>query len=262
MINLQTDRAKKQYLFYADRLMGSLETNFIRKLRTALKKQWKIAADFVEMGSQDIDHILGVTYSFLAEIFINHYKRVYFLFGDIIFNTIDEEKSFMIREQKSIKDDYISIMQLWAAEHMAEEIVAINLTTKKQIASVIEKGMLAGQSNREIAKEIMKLSEKINTKRAIKIARTETHTVAMKSTNEAMKSTGLKFKKEWISAMDSRTRVPGKNSIFNHVAANGETVDKEEYYVNTGESLFYPGDSIGAAGNIINCRCVEIYHTV
>lgn len=263
MINLRTDRAKKQYLFYVDRQMNSLERGFIKSLRTVLNKQWKAVATFVEMGNYDIDHVLNITYSFLAEIFRNHYKRVYFLFGDIIFNTLDEQgKSFIVYEQKTFKESYLDIMRMWAADHMAEQIVNISLTTKKQIAAVIETSMLEGLSNREIAKEIIKKSEAINLKRAIRIARTETHTVAMKSTNEAMKSTGLKFVKEWVSAMDSRTRVPGKNSIFNHVAANGETVGKEEYYEKTGGSLFYPGDSAGAAGNIINCRCVEIYHTV
>lgn len=240
--------------------MNALENGFTKRLNSALKKQWKTIADFVEMGSFEIDHVLNVTYAFFSEIFKNHYKRVYFLFGDIIFNSMKEqEKSFIQIERKTIKDDYLEVMRDWAERYMAEQIVAINKTTKKQIATLIEKSMLDGMSNREIAKQIIQMSDEINLKRAIRIARTETHTVAMKSTNEAMESTGVEFTKEWISALDSRTR----HGAFNHVAANGETVKKDQMYVRTGEALQYPGDAQrGSAGNIINCRCVEIYHTV
>jgi hypothetical protein len=260
MINLQSNRAKQQYLFYVDRQMNVFEIGFAKRLNTALRKQWKTIADFVEIGSFDIDHVLNVTFAFFSEIFKNHYKRVYFLFGDIIFNQLKEqEKSSLSYERKTIKDDYLEVMKDWAERYMAEQIIAINKTTKKQIASVIEKGMSEGISNREIAKQIIQLSDSINLKRAIRIARTETHTVAMKSTNEAMASTGFEFSKEWISANDSRTR----HGSFNHVAANGETVKKDHMYVKTGEALQYPGDGQrGSAGNIINCRCVEIYHTV
>jgi len=61
--------------------------------------------------------------------------------------------------------------------------------------------------------------------------------------------------KEWLSTDDDRTRGADPKDEFNHLAADGETVDLDAEFTKTGEALQYPGDPAGSAGNIINCRC-------
>lgn len=263
MIDIPTARAKQQALFYMDRMMGSIERSFAPALRRALRTQYKAVADFVLMGSYDYNHALQITTVGLEAVFKKYYKRIYFLFGNIIFNRLkDKDKStleYSVKQTEStLMDEYLANMDWWARTHMAEQIVKLHITTKKKIAKIIEEGILEGQTNRELAQAIMKTDKELNAIRAVRIARTETHTVANMSTSSAMQVTRLKYTKQWISALDARTR-KGK---FNHVAANMEEVAKDEYYVRTGEALFFPGDPNGSAGNIINCRCVEIYNTI
>jgi hypothetical protein len=38
-------------------------------------------------------------------------------------------------------------------------------------------------------------------------------------------------------------------------------VGKDEPFIVMGEQLDYPGDPVGSAGNVINCRCTQIYIT-
>lgn len=258
MINLNSNQAKRQALFYIDRQMRVIETAFYESLLIARNKQMRMIADFIASGSKDIDHILHQTMSLISDVLKVYYKRIYMVFGDIILNQIKDEKSFLMYERKSFMDDFLVAMQAWVKKGMADKIVKIFKSTRKNIVQIIDRVMEEGGSNREIATAIRAMTDEKTKFEALRIARTETHTVAMKATSTAMESTGLKYTKEWVSAMDSRTRT----TPFNHVAANGETVGKDKYYERTGESLFYPGDTNGSAGNVINCRCVEIYHTI
>ena len=80
------------------------------------------------------------------------------------------------------------------------------------------------------------------------IARTETHGAANYGADGAARATGLKLRKEWVSAEDERTRE-------SHRLADGETVGMDQAFNVDGERLMYPGDPSASAGNVINCRC-------
>lgn len=54
--------------------------------------------------------------------------------------------------------------------------------------------------------------------------------------------------KEWISALDERTRPA-------HAAANGQIKPFKQPFIVDGENLQRPADPSGSAGNVINCRC-------
>ena len=54
--------------------------------------------------------------------------------------------------------------------------------------------------------------------------------------------------KVWISAF-------APNSRQEHMDADGQAVGLEEAFTVWGESLQYPGDPAGSAGNTINCFC-------
>lgn len=258
MINLTSNRAKLRALAYINTQMEAIEKAFTREVNLIFIKQYNAVADFIELGGSDIDFILNQTILYFESVFKKQYTRIYVVFGNIIFDSLGEGKAANMYQTKSIRDIYLAVMAEWVRSHMAERLVRIFRTTKKKIAKLIGDMKLEGYSNREIAKEIRAAAPTINKVRAATIARTETHTAAMKSTSEAMASTRLKYNKEWVSAMDTRTR----KKPYNHQLANGETVGKTEMYYNTGEPMLYPGWEQGSAGNVINCRCVEIYHTI
>jgi uncharacterized protein with gpF-like domain len=126
----------------------------------------------------------------------------------------------------------------------------------------LQRGLREGLSNNDIAKMIRAKDETINKVRAIRIARTETHTAANTAVNESVKSTGYKHEREWVSARDERVRGLDPFDQFNHWKANGQRRDMETPFDVSGEKLDYPGDPKGSAGNIINCRCVLTFFTI
>ena len=73
-----------------------------------------------------------------------------------------------------------------------------------------------------------------------------------------------KAQKVWRSQGDSRVRGADGPSKFDHLAADGQSVDHDGAFDVGGELLLWPGDiSMGASvGNIINCRCSAIYDSV
>ena len=151
-------------------------------------------------------------------------------------------------------------MYSWARTQMGMKITNINNTTRNIITRHIRKGREKGDSSVQIARNIRSKSKLTNAARANNIARTEAHTVAQKSLNQAMNTTRMRYEKEWLTAGDSRVRGGGKG--FNHRKANGERVGQDEYFERTDESLEYPGDPSGSAGNVCRCRCTTLYHTV
>ena len=66
-----------------------------------------------------------------------------------------------------------------------------------------------------------------------------------------MQQSGVVDKKEWLTALDERTREW-------HTEANGQVVGINEKFIVAGEELDCPGDPAASPENIINCRCTLI----
>jgi len=79
-------------------------------------------------------------------------------------------------------------------------------------------------------------------------ARTEAVKVENWGQIEGYKQTEFVEKKGWLSAFapDSRDE---------HMAADGQVVGLNEFFVVMGEELQYPGDPSGSPGNVCNCLC-------
>lgn len=261
MIDITTNTAKQRALVYIDRQMTIIENIFIVSILRGLTTQFNASARLVDRGSLDINQAVNDTGQLTYDALLINYKRIASVFGKIILDSLKtagfEQRNAAIYETKTFQDEYQAVINRWINFEAGKKITKILRTTKEVIRKIIGKSFSDGLSNVETAKAIRKTGREINRNRALKIVRTETHTVAMKSMSEAMQTTRLIYTKTWVTAGDSRVR----SAVFNHVAANGETVGKDEYYTNTGEALFYPGDSRGSAGNIINCRCIEIFNT-
>jgi len=160
------------------------------------------------------------------------------------------------------KEDIDPVFLEYTTSQTAQNVVAISETTRKQIQKEINTGLKTGLSNQQISKNIRN-STAFSAVRATRIARTETHTAMNFGNQKLAGRLGLNRPvKEWVSAMDERTRTW-------HVSMNGTQVDiKDKFTVPTPVSggafvdreMMYAGDPNGGATNVINCRCFVIYH--
>jgi hypothetical protein len=270
MINIVNTKARRLYQQEFNREMTILENTFYKELRPLLGRQFFNASNLVEHGVEleGVSHAVDLGRDRLIELFQKHYKRVTASFGRKTYKIFENaKKNIVVPELKSPKDEFWMAMNKWASTQSAQKIRGLQDTTKSNIAKIIQKGQQEGESSREIAKRIRVTSAQINPHRARTIALTETHTAAVKSVDAAVASTRIEMEREWVSAKDMRTRTRGLKSRFDHyhkypLGADGERVAQDGIFVGSGESMKFPGDPSGSAGNVVRCRCVLLYHAV
>lgn len=157
---------------------------------------------------------------------------------------------------KDAESRFQYLLAQFIEEHGLNESKIISDTTIRELRQVLIEADKEGLTPVETAKLVSESSNPISLRRALTISLTETHAAAMwssqTSTRETAKDLGLTTKKEWVAVSDERTRI-------DHQAANGQTVGINESFLVGGQSLRFPGDPNGSAGNVINCRCVETY---
>lgn len=151
-----------------------------------------------------------------------------------------------------------SLLQDFLTVRIAGRITEVEQTTRKRIASLIEKGIAQGLGAREVARTIRE-DKDFNRNRALTIARTETVTSANQGKYmAALSSTYVKLKK-WLPFADKRTR-PTHYDMLNRPFVE---MDQLFYLQNmqTGalEGARYPCDSSLSAGNSVNCRCTIVF---
>lgn len=121
---------------------------------------------------------------------------------------------------------------------------------QQKITSAITQGILQGESIRDIAKRMQRVSG-MNRNQAITNARTITTSAENAGRINSYKraeSMGIKMKKVWLATLDGRTRDSHRN-------LDGEKVSVDESFSN---GCGYPGDPQGPAREVYNCRCTLI----
>ena len=260
MIDLNTNAAKQRFRATIEKISNGLEVSFSRAVIIGLNRSFTSAANLAATGNFNIATAIEKNSSYIKSTVEKNLKKNAETFGFLAFGEIFKKgkKSIETEFDEPIAAKFWATMNRWIKFEATKQIKNINRTTRNTIKNIIKRNILAGNSNAQIAKEIRSTGKIVSKSRAKTIARTETHNGAGKSIRTAVESSGIKLKyHEWISANDSRTRV----KRFNHLSANGETVKIDDPFINTGEEMAYPGDSAGSAGNVINCRCQEIFYT-
>ncbi len=243
MININSERAKRQAWRYFDRMLRRFEPILFRKSKAYIKQQYKIAASEAEKGIFDLRSIENNSNQ-LRRTLVAFYKRVASAFGAMILK--ESEK-----DDISTRTIFWNHVNRWIEENAGKKITRINNTTRKKIKKIIDDGLQEGLSNRTIAELITAKTNIDSLKRALNIARTETHQTANKGSWEMAKEIQMAYK-EWLAAKDDRVRDA-------HEEANGQRVEIDEPYIVNDEELQFPGDPDGSPENIINCRCTQIY---
>jgi hypothetical protein len=154
----------------------------------------------------------------------------------------------------------------WADAYVRRQANEIAETTGRKVtetASEIEAGTRAAQAvdAEELAEAVAAGIEATLTgsavvARAKTIAATITHAAAGQSSEGsatvASKLSQITLGRQWFSLADGKTRLT-------HVIANGQRVELGQSFLVGGVYLRFPGDPLGPAREIINCRCAAVY---
>lgn len=201
--------------------------------------------------------------------FVKLYMSVGRHFADQIFNQLKSSSGAPeVKAPDTIENLWIQEIQEWLRVNAPLRIIGIQDATNRSILKKIGKGIGSGLGMLDIAASIRGLTGlgSITESRAERIARTEVITASNLASQSAAKSTQLPLEKEWLSSRDSRVRGDADDRHSHRTPLDGTRVPMDQPYTEprTGEQLMFPADSsLGAsAGNVINCRCVEVYHVI
>ena len=125
---------------------------------------------------------------------------------------------------------------------------------KKQISASVTSSILQGKSIPGIAKDLQTRMPEMNKSSAIRTARTavtNAQNAGRQDSYVAAEKMGIEMEREWVSALDARTRPE-------HAEADGQVVGVDKPFIVGGEKLMFPGDRSGSGWNIYNCRCTQI----
>jgi SPP1 gp7 family putative phage head morphogenesis protein len=132
----------------------------------------------------------------------------------------------------------------------------VTQTTYDQIVAAMAEGVSAGEGIPEIAERVRHVFSVASSARATVIARTEV--ISAYNGGQVLAAAQLPEDvvagQEWIATRDARTRE-------SHLEADGQVVRIGAPFSVGGDSLAYPGDPGGRAGNTIQCRCTVAFLT-
>jgi len=254
MLDLRKRSDILKYHRWFNRNMLKLERRYKKQIKNVLKDQYQDAADYFRqgIGLESVNDAVDFNKKDMIDVYKNLYIGTSELFHE---KTKDNIKSISPKFTKNTSEgEYWALLNRWIELNVAQKVTAVNNNTKRLLNKIISDGVNNGLSNEDIAKSITKNSAITQEWRAMRIARTEVHSASTKATDDTVKGFDLLTIREWSASMDERTRET-------HAAADGQQVNEEEPFNVGGADLMFPGDPNGPAGEIINCRCVLLYHT-
>lgn len=242
-----TKEQQRELWLAFNRFQKSREKMYYPKINKALRAQ---VQQFID--AKDVD---AITSAGLYNVLKPLYMDAGITYGAKVLSYLKREKARQPIGFNKLMTDLINNFFRVDLLNMVENITAY---TKELIRNILINAYPQGLSFDDIVKELKKLS--FTAARARLIARTETVSAANTGANLAVKTTGIKHNKVWVSAQDNRTRRTPRDK-FDHLHMNGVTIPEDEYFNVSSERMLYPGDrKHGAtAGNICNCRCTHGY---
>lgn len=288
----------------AQRLHARRQARLERQLRVRLRHffddVFAVVADHARHGVFDVEHvvdgrrqalqkIVGANYTVVGQFFLASVETAYAerlaagrKTGDFSIDNAKENRVINNGgpaidgragsaadgrdfEIKGMAQEFWRAFNNWAHADAFAEVKQINAATKSLLRRILRTAAGEGKNYDGIAEAIRAKAKQLNARRAMRIARTETHRASTYAVDEAVRSTRVRFDREWVSMADDRTRPafnekPTAANPWDHRKANGQRRPMGQPFDVSGEKLMFPGDPAGSPGNTINCRCVLIYH--
>lgn len=167
--------------------------------------------------------------------------------GDVGFDLWDEQTV-----KRLIKDNP-DLMPYYPAKRAVNRGIDLAYG-KRQISACVTSSILQGKSIKGMADDLQTRIPTMNRDSAIRTARTavtNAQNAGRMDSYVAATKMGIEMEREWVSALDARTRPE-------HAEADGQVVGVDEPFIVGGEKLMFPGDRSGSGWNIYNCRCTQI----
>jgi hypothetical protein len=152
--------------------------------------------------------------------------------------------------------EWITFVEKYLEQFLFDKITfEVNSTTRDALMRAIQRGINDGLGVDDIIR-ILK-DWPYARFQAARIVRTEINRAANVGAMAAGSTFKFEQQKEWISAMDKRTRGTNPEDHANHRELDGNTVNEDAYFVDVrnGDRLEFPGDPNASAASTINCRC-------
>ena len=167
--------------------------------------------------------------------------------GDVGFDLWDEQTvKRLIVEQPSLMPYYPPNRALRRGIDLA--------WGKKQITSCVTSSILQGKSIKGMADDLQTRIPEMNRSSAIRTARTAVtgaQNAGRMDSYHAAEKMGIRMKKEWLAALDNRTR-------HAHAMLDGQQAEVDKPFKVDGEEIRYPGDPTAAGYLVYNCRCTLV----
>jgi hypothetical protein len=232
-----------------ERLFLRASAAFERRLSRELAAGYRDAASLlIQDGEFAIDAAIAAHSERMATMYASAYRGTAETFARRI---RDGMKSYYPRYRKDFGVTFDDKLSDFTRTYVADRVTKVNATTKNQIRGIVRRTLEDGDTLEDAAAQIRRQAGPMSRTRAHIIARTETHTAGNAGLQFEAEASEFDMVKEWISAADDRTR----DDEFDHVDVDGQQVGEKERFTVSGEDLLFPGDPMGSAGNIINCRC-------
>lgn len=125
----------------------------------------------------------------------------------------------------------------------------------KLMNSAITQGIVQGESIRDIAKRVARVTGESSYKSALRNARTAYTGAQNAGRIEGLhqaQELGIKVKKQWMATLDGKTRDA-------HADLDGQIRDVDEPFEVDGMEIDYPGDPTADPSLVYNCRCTLAY---
>lgn len=234
---------------------GKAAARMAPEIRKAIKAQAEDAARGFLSGDEsgataaiEGGRLLGVVRPAVEGVATNEGKR-------ILESAKTSRRGIITKATEEEQQALTDAVRAFIASNIGQKITQVNATTVAAVSRQIRIGREKGETPEEIAARVRKSVKGSSAYRAQMIARTESHQAAQFGMIAGARKSETAMQKEWIAAMDERTRGTSSSDRYDHIAADGETVGLEEMFRRTGEALDRPGDTSGSAGNVIHCRC-------
>ena len=120
----------------------------------------------------------------------------------------------------------------------------------RHVTSAVTRAVLQGQTVPQLAASIAGIAamDRRAAMRAARTAMTSAHSLGKLKGYERAAGMGIDVEKQWLAALDSRTR-------GSHRHLDGEVVELDAEFSN---GLKYPGDPDGPGSEVYNCRCTLV----
>jgi len=173
----------------------------------------------------------------------------------------------MLEVETKAEDNITGLIETFVGNYRSNVALQILQTSQRQVRMMMAGGLSGGQSADEVYKDMLEKIPEMAGIRALLISRTEVHAATQFASWQLARRSAIPLVKIWHSTKDEKTRdfgEAGKISEFNHRAMDNSRVGVNDYFLvpqHAGgfEQLMFPGDPNGSAGNIINCRCIQLY---